>query len=91
MEGSTMLTKTNDTRRLTEEEISHEYPDQWLGLTDVEWNADRVCDIDSAVVSFSNMTKNEALKLMSDTRDTKNPVYRYQTIKFDTDYAVLLN
>ena len=87
MRGEKML--TNDMSRLSEKEIWEKYPDQWLGLTEVKWNKDRNCDIDSAVVSYSNMTKSKVLRLMSDTRGTENPVQSYSTIRFDGVYAAL--
>ena len=52
--------------RLTWEEIKREYPDQWLGLTDVIW--ENRSNIESAIVKYAGLTKNEALELALDSK-----------------------
>ncbi len=47
--------------RLTWEEIKKQYPEQWLGLTEVEWK--NSSNVKSAVVSYTNLTKRQALRL----------------------------
>ena len=45
--------------RLTWEEIQKRYPDQWVGLTDIDWRDSS--NINSAVVKYSDKTKEELL------------------------------
>lgn len=83
---------TKDDRRLTKEQISTEYPDQWLALSNVQWD-DRD-DIKSAVVAYSHLTKNEATRLMaqSDTNEYgRHIIISYPTLVFEGTYAVLAN
>lgn len=47
--------------RMTWSEIKKNYPDQWVGLTDVDWENEAT--VASAVVSYPRLTKNEALRL----------------------------
>lgn len=51
--------------RLTQQEIYDKFPEQWLGLTDVEW-ADE-SNIKSAIVAYPNISKEKALDLMFKT------------------------
>lgn len=50
--------------RMSWDEITKEYPEQWLGLTDVEWADDDHANIASAVVSYTNKPANELLMMM---------------------------
>ena len=43
--------------RLTWDEIEKRYPDQWVGLTDVEWKNE--ANVKSAVVSYTDKTSSE--------------------------------
>lgn len=45
--------------RLTWEEIQKKYPDQWVGLTDIDWIDDS--NINSAIVKYADKTKDELL------------------------------
>ena len=47
--------------RLTWSQIKEQYPDQWVGLTDVDWENEAT--VTSAVVTYPSLTKNEALGL----------------------------
>ncbi|MBQ9438031.1 MAG: hypothetical protein IJU50_06825 [Lachnospiraceae bacterium] len=47
--------------RLTWPQIQKNYPDQWVGLTDVEYEKDSPATIRSAVVTIWNKTKKELL------------------------------
>lgn len=54
--------------RLTWEEIVAKYPDRWLGLTEIIWEDDT--NIESAIVKYSDKTRNELLKIQfSGTED----------------------
>lgn len=45
--------------RLTWKEIQEQYPDQWIGLTDIDWHDDS--NINSAVVKYTDKSKEELL------------------------------
>ena len=45
---------------MTWKEIQAAYPDQWVGMTDVEWNEGGVR---SAVVKYTDKTGNELLEM----------------------------
>lgn len=47
-------------KRMTWDEIVEKYPDQWVGLTDVERDGASVL---SAVVKYSDKTPNELLRM----------------------------
>ena len=59
----------NLSERLTLDEIEEKYPDQWVGLTDIEYKEDNV-NIISAVVNFVNKDKDDltALQILGLTR-----------------------
>ena len=46
-------------KRMSWAEIVAKYPDQWVGLTDVEYEPDNTATIKSAVVKYNDKTKNE--------------------------------
>ena len=43
--------------RLSWEEIAEKYPDQWVGLTEVEYEAEGSPTIESAVVKYTGRSK----------------------------------
>ena len=47
------------TKRMTWAEITAAYPDQWVGLTDVEYKPDSDATIQSAVVLYTNWSKDD--------------------------------
>ncbi len=47
-------------KRLTWEEIVRQYPEQWVGLTDIEWEDG---DIKTAIVAYSHLNKTQALNM----------------------------
>lgn len=47
------------TERMTWDEIQEKYPDQWVGLVDVEWYADNAATVKSAIVKYADKTKDE--------------------------------
>lgn len=55
-------------RRQTWDEIVKEYPNQWVGLTEVQWSKDNNASIDSAVVSYHGLTKAETTSMMHKTK-----------------------
>ena len=46
--------------RLTWEEIMEKYPDQWVGLSDIEW--EDTANIGTAVVKYVGLSEYELLK-----------------------------
>ena len=49
----------NLNKRMTWQEIIQQYPDQWLGLSEVEHESDNASTIKSAVVRYAGKSKNE--------------------------------
>jgi hypothetical protein len=54
--------------KLTWEEIEEKYPNQWVGLTDVEFEDNGNTTILSAVVTYVNYDKNDLLRMMLDSK-----------------------
>ena len=50
-----------DKQRLTWNEIAEKYPDQWIGLSDVDWEDG--ANIRSAVVKFTGKSSSELLEM----------------------------
>lgn len=48
-------------KRLTWEEIVKKYPDQWVGLTDVDWENES--NVRTAIVKYSDKTPDELYDL----------------------------
>lgn len=52
--------------RLTWEQIQKKYPNQWVGLTDVQYRNDDGVSVESAVVKYTDKTKSELTRLVLD-------------------------
>lgn len=50
--------------RLTWEQIQEMYPDQWVGLTDVQYMDNDGVSVESAVVKYADKTKAELTRLV---------------------------
>ena len=50
-----------ENKRMTWDEIVAKYPDQWVGLTDVDWENEAT--VRSAVVKYSDKTSSELLRM----------------------------
>ncbi|EOS37199.1 MAG: hypothetical protein K1W27_18470 [Lachnospiraceae bacterium] len=50
--------------RMTWEEIQKKYPDQWVGLVDVEWCPDNTATVKSAVIKYTDKSKDELTIMM---------------------------
>ena len=48
-------------KRMTWDEIENNYPDQWVGLTDVYWEDG--ANIRSAIVRYTGMSSGDLLRL----------------------------
>ena len=46
-------------KRMTWKEIQETYPDQWVGLSEVEWEEPKSPNVVSAVVKYTNKTSDE--------------------------------
>ena len=61
--------------RMTWEEIKEKYPDQWVGLVDVEYEPDNDATIKSAVVMFTDKTVEELTLMQIQSNGEINAVY----------------
>lgn len=50
-------------KRMTWKEIQEKYPDQWVGLTEVEYIGNDGVSVASAIVKYTNKTKSELTRL----------------------------
>lgn len=50
--------------RLTWKQIQEQYPDQWVGLSDVQYLDDDGISVESAVVKYADKTKSELTRLV---------------------------
>ncbi len=48
-------------QRLTWDEIAEQYPDQWVGLTDIDWEDG--ANVRSAIVRYTGISSGELLRL----------------------------
>lgn len=53
--------------RMTWVEIKEKYPDQWVGLTEVEYEPDNDATIESAVVLYTDKTASELTRMQIQT------------------------
>lgn len=51
-------------KRMTWREIQEKYPEQWVGLTDVEYKPDNDASIRSAIVKYTDKSKDELTEMM---------------------------
>lgn len=61
--------------RLTWSEIQEKYPEQWVGLVDVTFELDNSATIESAVVKYTDKTKDELALMQVETRGELIGVY----------------
>ena len=61
--------------RLTWEQIQEKYPDQWVGLSEVEYEPDNDATIVSAVVQYTDKTKDELTLIQIRTKGGLMGVY----------------
>ncbi len=52
--------------RMTWEQIQEKYPDQWIGMVDVEYEPDNGATIHSAIVRYVGLPKGELTRMMLD-------------------------
>ncbi len=69
--------------RLTWKQIQEKYPNQWVGLIDVEYEPDNDATIKYAIVKYSNKGKDELTEMQIDTngevlaRYTTPDIFKY--------------
>lgn len=51
-------------KRLTWKQIQDQYPDQWVGLSDVQYVDNDGISVESAVVKYADKTKSELTKMV---------------------------
>ncbi|NBH13300.1 hypothetical protein D3Z36_03680 [Lachnospiraceae bacterium] len=61
--------------RLTWEQIQERYPDQWVGLAEVEYEPNNDATIKSAVVKYTDKSKNELTRMQIQTNGSLLSVY----------------
>lgn len=61
--------------RLTWEQIQNQYPDQWVGLSEVEYDPDNDATIVSAVVKYTDKTKDELTLMQIKTEGRLMGIY----------------
>ena len=49
--------------RLTREQMAEKYPDQWLGISNIQYKDNDGITIESADVIYTNKTRDELLEL----------------------------
>lgn len=60
---------------LTWEEIKSRYPDQWVGLTNVEYEPDNRSTIKSAIVEYTDKSKDELTLMQVQTKGELIGIY----------------
>ena len=61
--------------RLTWEEIQEKYPDQWVGLVEVEYEPDNDATIKTAIVKYTDKSKNELTRMQIQTNGNLLGIY----------------
>lgn len=61
--------------RKTWKEIQEKYPDQWVGLVEVEYEPDNDATIKSAVVKYIDKSKNELTRMQIQTKGELIGIY----------------
>ena len=61
--------------RLTWEEIQEKYPDQWVGLVEVEYEPDNDATIKTAIVKYTDKSKNELTRMQIHTNGNLLGIY----------------
>lgn len=61
--------------RLSIDEIERQFPSQWVGLLNVEWDRQNNASILSAEVKYTGKTQSELLKLQFTSKENIVPYY----------------
>ena len=62
-------------KRMTWKEIQQMYPNQWVGLVDIEYEPDNDATIKTAVVKYTDKSKNELTKMQIQTNGELIGIY----------------
>lgn len=61
--------------QLTIKEIEEQYPEQWVGLTDVKWDPQNDASILSANVKYAGLSQSELLSIQLSSDDEVVPYF----------------
>ena len=61
--------------RLTWEEIQERYPDQWVGLVEVEYEPDNDATIKTAIVKYTDKSKSALTRMQIQTNGSLLGIY----------------
>lgn len=61
--------------RMTWKQIREKYPNQWVGLVDVEYEPDNDATIKSAIVKYTDKSKSELTRLQIETEGKTIGIY----------------
>ncbi len=75
--------------RLTWEEIQEKYPNQWVGLVDVEWKKSGPPNVVSAIVKYTDKTGDELILIRMSGEDDMH--YYYTTPKNTIDNGCIVD
>ncbi len=69
-------------KRMTWKEIQETYPDQWVGLSKVEWDKPGGANVVSAVVKYTDKTADELYDMQISGRDIYTTYTTPQTFPY---------
>ena len=69
-------------QRLTWNEIAEKYPDQWIGLSDIDWEDG--ANIRSAIVKFTGKSSSELLEMQIRTGDIQTIYTMPENLEYET-------
>ena len=77
-----------DKQRLTWNEIAEKYPDQWIGLSDIDW--EDAANIRSAVVKFTGKSSSELLEMQIRTGNIQTIYTTLENLEYGMPFATLV-
>lgn len=77
-----------DKQRLTWNEIAEKYPDQWIGLSDIDWEDG--ANIRSAVVKFTGKSSSELLEMQICTGNIQTIYTTLENLEYGMPFATLV-
>ena len=66
---------SNTDERLTWKQIQEKYPDQWVGLVDIEFEPNNRSTIKSAIVKYTDKSKDELTEMQILTKGETMGIY----------------
>ena len=77
-----------DKQRLTWNEIAEKYPDQWIGLSDIDWEDG--ANIRSAVVKFTGKSSSELFEMQIRTKDIQTIYTTPENLEYEMPLGALM-